>query len=415
MGTDAVLAVAGSILLLVTAPLPAAGADDVAQQIQRLRHEDEEVREDAARDLERMGPAAAGAADALVLSLRDPHPGTRAAAASALGKVGVVDGKVLPSLERALQDRDVKVRLSAAVSLDALGAGSEKAVSVVVGALQSKDHRIAAAEAVLPFRERAKAGVPWLVGMLDDKSSHVQSVAIEALAAIGPPSSPALPGLLRLAGPEFPRLRTDAAKALCALGPKHAERVLPGIEKVMKEVDAIHRLGIAEALGRLGPAALPLIHRQRSGGDSVIAMAATKAIGLMGEEGIPVLLGIVESEDLLCGAVAADTLRGMKVEPGRLITEYRRMMLASRGVRSMQIAVQIGRLGPAGVEALSSLALEGGEESRIHAIHALGELKSEAAAALPSLRRILAEEDASSILHGAARKACAEIEAGHGK
>jgi len=89
----------------------------LADALQRLHDPDQEVREEAARALGRIGSGEA--VDALVAQLRDPHSTIRPQAARALGQIG--DRRAVPVLAESLGSGSEEVQEAAAQALGQVG------------------------------------------------------------------------------------------------------------------------------------------------------------------------------------------------------------------------------------------------------------------------------------------------------
>src|SRR5262249_33238294 len=88
-----------------------------------------------------------------------------------------------------LQDKDVAVRREAVEALAVLGPGAGAAVPALLRALKDDDDtavRVGTLYAFCNIGPAAKAAVGPLLRALKDKDVHFRSVAIRALAAIGP-------------------------------------------------------------------------------------------------------------------------------------------------------------------------------------------------------------------------------------
>jgi HEAT repeat protein len=181
----------------------------VAEQVRRLADPDPLVRQDAADALADLGPAAADAATGLLRAVDDPP--TRWPAALALARVSPP-----AALSLALHHRDEGVQRLAA---DALATAGPAAVPALAAVLRDRN----------PSRERG--------------------VACKILGRIGPGAAEAVPLLARELEEWDPRV---------VLGPP-----LAGADVRTVTVEAEDRpcREAAEALGRIGPAAVPALVR----------------------------------------------------------------------------------------------------------------------------------------------------------
>lgn len=113
---------------------------------QHLGDPDPVIRTQAAKELGKLGPAAASAADSLEPLLADPDPMVRGMAAAALGKIGVVAEDGVQGLVRMLEDPVIPVRFWAADALGRLGV-DRASVRSGLQSLAGNDHPLAKAAA----------------------------------------------------------------------------------------------------------------------------------------------------------------------------------------------------------------------------------------------------------------------------
>src|SRR5262249_28926565 len=147
----------------------------------------------AALSLGRIGKAARIAVPDLVATLKDKHPGTRAAAAEALGRIGPDAKEALPVLIETLKDKsgDPLTRSFAALALAQIG-GPEEAVQALptlietIADPQAAEARIGAARVVGKMGKEAAPAVPVLAKALAGKDVELRRAAVAALGEIGP-------------------------------------------------------------------------------------------------------------------------------------------------------------------------------------------------------------------------------------
>jgi HEAT repeat protein len=196
----------------------AAGPDDVPALLKALKHDDANVRIEAAQDLALTDPPALTAVPALLAAFRDPEPRVRIAAAEAVASIDPKNQEALPLLVKALADEAVRVRKAAAISLGNLGAGAKVAVGDLAKSLQDKDPSVrwAVADALGEMGPDAALAVAALTDALPDKAIRVP--AIHALGQIGLKAQTAIPVLTPLLKEDDTAVRWAVASALVRIG-----------------------------------------------------------------------------------------------------------------------------------------------------------------------------------------------------
>src|SRR5271165_5425366 len=118
----------------------------------------------------------------LVRSLNDPNPAVRREAAEALGEVGPAAAEAVTALVVTLEDTDNKVRIAAATALARIG---DKAIDGMCVALENHDSRIYRG-AILAFLALGRSGIPALKKELESDDPLVRQRAAVALAHLDP-------------------------------------------------------------------------------------------------------------------------------------------------------------------------------------------------------------------------------------
>ena len=215
--------VLGCAALAAAGPGAAGTPDDlVTAHVAALADPDAGVRENAARALGRIGPAAVAAIDPLVTVFADPDPYVAGAAAIALARIGPA---AVPALVRALADANENVRWSAAITLGRLGDG-------------------------------ARDATPALARALGDANGNVRSCSATALGTIGPPATGAVAELTEALHDRDEDVRRAARLALARIvpgwraPPGHAT-VVATIERLVPALmDELHVPGVSIAVIR---------------------------------------------------------------------------------------------------------------------------------------------------------------------
>ncbi len=287
-------------------PCPAAMADEpageadeqvraaLAEQVRpiaaRLIDLDLKVRQEAARELGRLGPASASAVADLLTAMREPA--MQPPVSEALARIGPA---ALPRLVAALDDADPFYRVAALRAIWEItdpgrsgSAGRDDGrpvrvpdqpalfgkLAVQLGKDRPDQLRLASAEVIarLVARPDAELGpsasmvVKALVESLAEPAKGTQAADARALAAIG---RPALPALLTALNDKRMPARMGAAEALGLMGPRtgqpapvaanELERAVPILIAWLDHEQWRLRLAAAQALGAMGPAAKPAV------------------------------------------------------------------------------------------------------------------------------------------------------------
>jgi serine/threonine protein kinase len=214
--------------------------------------------------------------DALVKALESPEAATRWGAARALGESGPVAREASPALIAALHDPDFWVGEAAAVALRKITGETEaprerrnrgpREAPSVAPALQSLIDRMRdpasrwmATVALGEMGSEARAAVPHLIEALDDADAQVRWDAAKTLGKIGPAAGSAVPALAALVNdPGDALVRRHAVTALGQIG-KNAKGAVPSLIHVLREPSTDLHLKAAEALVRIGVAAVPAL------------------------------------------------------------------------------------------------------------------------------------------------------------
>jgi CubicO group peptidase (beta-lactamase class C family) len=163
----------------------AAPPAEVATLVRSLADADPKVREHAAAELGRLGPAAHAAVEPLIAALGHEDPYLRGAAAVALGHIGEA---AVPALIQALGNGNVELRWSATIALGRQGVLARKALPELIRVLADPSEHVRQAAAVTlgGLGVAAQAAAPALTQCLGDRDEAVRRSATLALAQVAP-------------------------------------------------------------------------------------------------------------------------------------------------------------------------------------------------------------------------------------
>ncbi len=212
---------------------------DITDLIQKLKHNDANVRGIAAEKLGKTGNREA--VEPLIEALQDPSDRVRQNTAFSLGKLG--DKKAVGPLIRSLRDKNSGVRTSAAIALGKLG--DLQALEPLITALHDKDRwvRFRSAQALGTLKD--PRAIRPLISVAWAKYGGTNQGVIEALRAIGEPVVQLLSHDLE-SGSE--KIRRNAAKLFDYLRVRSSFDILV---KALKHEDKVVRAHAASAIGWL--------------------------------------------------------------------------------------------------------------------------------------------------------------------
>lgn len=315
-------------VLDLIATLPAAEATKLAAEMGKLATDENKfVRTRLGRVLERLGPAAAPAAEALGKALAtEKELDVRNQFVEALVAMGAGAKPGLPGLLPLVTDQDLntslRTRALAAVVVADPGSPEVAAALIKAAADDVLDIRAAAADAMSKLNPLPPDALNTLVKLAKSDGRYtVRVAALRALTTAGPRAKPAkaevdslaaspqsgLALWAKVAGAALdgdvnkiaPTVRTGlndrnaqtraaAAEALLVIGPTSAD--LPALLKLMKDQSGVTKAASATAAGRLGASAkdavLPL-KRLLDDREIEVRVAAADALGLIGPASLP--------------------------------------------------------------------------------------------------------------------------------
>lgn len=247
------------------------------------------------------GTAPARAAAVAIKEMESEDYFARARAVEALGELALNTPEILAALKKALGDRQGWVRRPAVRALGKLGVAAGEVVPALIEGLKRGDTECV--EAIAAFGKDAKAAVPHLRVMMRDADwgddrNKTGIAAAGALARIVPVAEPRLiPALIaalrRERGDTFDKL--EVVRTLGEIGPA-ARVAIPYMHQFLRETEHLNPIigmQAAEALGNLGPAAVPALADCLTANrfELLISIAIIKALRKNGDKSaIPALM-----------------------------------------------------------------------------------------------------------------------------
>ena len=223
---------------------------------------------------------------------------TQRFAARAIGRIGVGADSIAPDLRRAMQSKDASLRVAAALALWQV-AKDPAAITVISKMLAAEDVN-AAHEAALAMAQLGSAGRPAiddLVRALESGTEDVRRSAARALGQLGPIATSALTEALDSSNAA---VRRAAAQGFGWLGQIVSEKVLhnnqvkdsifvtvydrlnssaaAALRVALADQDPDVRRLSAEAMGTIGPVAVPTLIKAINEPDADLRRAAALAL-----------------------------------------------------------------------------------------------------------------------------------------
>ena len=292
---------------------PFARGKPLSTWIAQAGHYIPEMRREAVQAIAFAGPGARDAVPVLIRTVRDANQEVRFWSVVALGKIGPAARDAVPVLILALMDDEREVSLEAKRSLAAIG---PRSVDPLRRALASHDPwvRSHAAEALGEIGEAAHKSAGDLARLLADDSLSVRASAAWAVGRIGPRAKKAVGALTDALEEEIrrdPVFSSPASRLLVenlvfALGRmgKHAKRAVRPIGSVLNDGDPHSMVLAAEALGRIGTQAVPVLRNTVGSGSRAVQYQSAVALRMLGSgarKAVPELIGVLEQTDELEG------------------------------------------------------------------------------------------------------------------
>jgi HEAT repeat protein len=280
--------------------------DAIPALVEGLQQKSEDVRIKASRNLLQTKSAAKGAIPALAKLLDDKVSEVRFEAALAL--VGIDPSKAaggVPALIAGVESDNDNTVLRAAKALAVLGPVAKSAAPALLKKCdtqypQWRQHAAAALARVDPAQ--TPKAVEVLVDLIKDrKAGAAHRDAITALRRIGPNAKAAMPALAELLN-DKDYDHADVAVAMLVIDADGAKPALEWVRKVLTDKSSSDLYELTELLPQLGAAAKPLIPELVTLLQSKVLFQRARAIEALGEIGpdakdaLPELKKITESD-----------------------------------------------------------------------------------------------------------------------
>jgi HEAT repeat protein len=209
----------------------------------------------AAQLIWHMGPDAAATAPALARALRECDAETRAPLVTALDRLGPRARPAVDAIRHLLRDEDKWVRYRAASALVGIDSDyGETVLPVLVELLRDEETRCHAMDVVAGIGPAADEAVPELTAALEAENMYVRHRAAAALWLVRRRPDDAITVIRQGMADENYESRADAAFWAGQIGPT-AREMVPDLSHLLRDAKSSVRYRAAEALGKIGPAA----------------------------------------------------------------------------------------------------------------------------------------------------------------
>lgn len=361
--------------------------------IELVNHPEPNVRLEAIKRLQEIGPAAADALPVLEQHLFSESPYIRLLAARGVWKIGNLANLAAPVWVDLLQadtlnvedsDSELWIRKSAAANLQAMGPAAAVELERLIKLADDPRETIRTeATAILgslgpQYRQQVESK---LTAALNDPIPQVRLAAAKGLAEIDAPLDQAIAVLIELANEVVPP-STEAENsvwaehyipslAVEALGQLETDALpaVPMLAKLLKSNVLVVRLEAAAALGRIGPAAkdavaplaaalqetefhsMPFVHQAWCVGEN-----AGKALEQIGMPAVPTLIQSLEDQEPIIRIWAAKALGEIPAAAPQSVGPLTKLLGDTNPKVRVEATKALGNLGEAAVEAAPMLA-----------------------------------------------------------
>lgn len=315
---------------------------DISSVIEKLSHNDENVRKDAAYTLGKLGPDAKIAIPLLIKTLKDEKADVREAAVYALGCIGQEAKTIVPVLIDLLKDENFGVRKTAESALGNIGVAT---IPAILNTLKDETSSFSFLDKEKPIRKAARkifkrigsSAVPALVEALKDDT--VRLAAIDALGFVGHEAKSVLPALIEvlkgdnadvldatadalrkidleretvnliidilikaLKNKNYDNIRREAAHALSYFFPEN-ETAVPALTEALKDENVNVRRNAAHTLVHIfhsEETVIPVLVEALKDEDADVCITAMEDLGWIGSSAkaaIPILLELLRNKN----------------------------------------------------------------------------------------------------------------------
>lgn len=366
-----------------------------------LQDKERHVRQAAAQSLAKLGPKAERALDAILAMARSPNRVLRKYAITALAAIGRMDAATTATLIRATRDEHWPVRSLAVEALGASGSPGAAIVSTLQKSLKD-EHDGVRGQAVAALGNCARESdiaLQAVIDVLGSAAVNLRDIAAHALRELGPRGAKGVPQLIAGLASDDEYLTLSCILALDAIGPK-AVSAVPALRKLAR-VDSESARSIGEAIWHIDDDPSLLLAWIRR--DMLATSGKTNRLLFHETDSVEKLIGELNKlpdpnppPDFGYTSPAESAAWELGRRGERAVTAAHALAaLIPKATREENVtaAAALARMGKPAVPLLVALLPHERVDIRLLAIVALGELGTDAKAALKPLRTIVNDED----------------------
>lgn len=220
---------------------------------------------------------------------------TRRFAARALGQIGSAAKAARPDLQRAMTSDDASLRVAAALALWQVA--KDSAAVDVLSKMVASDDVNAAHEAALAFTKLGSHGEPGISSLVRALNSGTEDVRRSAARALGEMGPIAIPALTEALASKNVAVRRASTQALGWLGSAVSSKVLHNPDMPLSTFKKIY--------SQLNSSAVAALRVALADDDVDVRRLAAEAIGSIGPVAMPTLIAAIQSSDDKLRASAA--------------------------------------------------------------------------------------------------------------
>lgn len=351
-----------------------------------------------------MGASAKEAIPTLVKSLNDQDEVVRGDIAFALGRMGMYGKGALSGLQGALDDDHESVRMKAIGAIRGIDPMGLWTVNTLLIAQKNSSDEVKknAAAGLARVKDDSKA-FRKLVDAMTSKDPYIASAAITAIGAKGTNSKKYASTILRLTESDNEMVAKAASMAMGKVDPDGSSLMVIALRKVQSNSAAYQLEGIESLVGygEKAAAAVPAIGKLVYSPDSMVSLAAVKALATLGEfhaEAVKYLSNGLNSQNPETRLAVIDALPGLDSSVGVPI-----LPVLAKASGDKDYTVRVGVVSvlskledrDAALSLLKNFLKDPSYYVRAAAATAIGEQGESARSAIPILEKLKKDQDQS--------------------